>query len=275
MRSRSSLILGFQPTPDRRARPTCKLSLATASASTTTTTKSADIASTPDVEEVDFMQVDGDTLSPATVTTTESSPSWSVVPFPTSETPTRKLALLRSCPSVAEDLSSSQDLHSSADPSPPRKRTRTSAILAPSTSSTKFHRPNRSSLTLTRSTLPSRLPRLTTSSLFSGHPPQPPTTTEPFTYTFMPSPTPSQTNATTVPYSRLLHLISELVTSVATGSPSTAVFRRKKSFSGGPHILYNVYKSLLHGLASRYLMIDTSQCLQGMFKHSFISGGLF
>ena len=58
-----------------------------------------------------------------------------IVPFLPSESSACKLALVRSCPSVAEDMWSNQDIQSSTDTSP---RTRTTAILAP-TSSQKFH----------------------------------------------------------------------------------------------------------------------------------------
>ena len=57
---------------------------------------------------------------------------------------------------------------------------------------------------------------------------------------------------------------------VPTGyTSSTAAFHRNKSFSAVPYILYNVYKSLLHGLAPHIVwlgQIDVSQC----FTHRFI-----
>lgn len=244
-RSHPALAMLSFDSAGQRARPHCVLSLATACASRSATCHI----------DTDAMDVDIEPPFALVRSSTADLPPWKVidaVPFPTdSEKSPRKHALLRSSiPLVTSILSNRKDrdpselLSPSSENQPPRKRTRTSALLQPPI------KPQRSARNF-----PSRLPRSASSLLLSGHakssvPPK--SVEEPFVYAF---PT-SMSCSTVTPQSPVLNLISNLITPISLHysnlPPSISSPRRRKPFSGGTVLLRSVYKTVVHGLTVKY-----------------------
>jgi len=265
MRSHSSLVFAIDPS--HRARPNCALSLATASASSR-------IAKSYDDTQSVAMDVDVDPAS------SEELPTLKIVdgvPFPSdSGKLPGKHALLRSSATLATSISVNpkcgRDPADLGSPTtehqpPPRKRTRTSALLQ---SSVKSYRSLRLQSLPIRSP-PSRSPRSASSLLLLPRtkeliPPKP--ADESFTYAF-PTSMPA-----VVPQSAFLDFTSHLIThsnflAAKTSIPSP---RRQKPLSCGIVLLRNLYKSVVYGLALKYSVADSLQVAQGTSYLYLFSG---
>ncbi|CAA7261012.1 unnamed protein product [Cyclocybe aegerita] len=229
--------LNSQKTPQdptvQRSPPTCELSLANASACTTSTD--------PEAMEVDLPL-------PQTPSTIQSSTEDGTVTGPASKRvqSSRKHSLLRSTVPRLEifptsDASAAQSNRGPPSPteqSPPRKRTRTSALSSPSRP-----RPHRLvSLPTRPAPLPPSSTPLSPSFVASGR-------------QLAPAKSEIAPVSSALPFSPILptpNVVANLLPSAAQEQPHSTRFRRRKPPPSELKLLTSVYRSLVYGLEMRY-----------------------
>ncbi|KAF9528208.1 hypothetical protein CPB83DRAFT_854640 [Crepidotus variabilis] len=264
MRCHSSLSLLLTDPFSQRSRPTCKLSLANVSASTSLE---------PNAMEVDL---------PSLAVSVPSSNVWEEtqgVPFPSaSSSPPRKHALFQPTSTVLGDRSNRstfEDHHTPPSPTeatPPRKRSRTAALLP----MPKLSRTHRFSSLPPRG-VSSRTPKSASSLLSSSASPSArslpqvmPNPCEQFTYTFPTMSTTTMTAATRSTNSQLPS-ITDLIQSTSTitaqrpvpppptQTPAPPALRRRKPNSSEMKILGSLYRTLVLGLANKHTQLASRQ----------------